>query len=158
MSAVHTFHIEASPAQYALFREALLESERLGDCNVSHRFAKVRITFEDYEGVMHTLKRLIAVRTMTAADIRSWEAIKRKIDTGVRDNLKIAWHVNLYGEDDGIVVYLTADYDVCKAGDPDARIRVVGHRLYTCSAEEAAGKIREAYVDRLGKQPKRGKP
>jgi hypothetical protein len=79
-----TFEIKLSAAQYALFRDALKEAEGLGDCRVLFRFSTPRVEFVDYEGVQHTLKLLIAVRTMTAADIRSWESVKRKIDDGVR--------------------------------------------------------------------------
>jgi len=74
------FEIKISQAQYDLFREALLQSERVGDC--SFRGSR-RIEFTDYEGVQATRRRLIEVRTVTAAAIRSWESIRRKIDEGV---------------------------------------------------------------------------
>lgn len=88
MSAIKTFEIKLSAAQFALFRDALKNSEDLGDCRVIHRFSTPRIEFTDYEGVQHTLSKLIAVRTVTAADIRSWDAVKRKIDKGVVEALK----------------------------------------------------------------------
>lgn len=83
MSAIKTFEIKLSEAQYALFRDALKASEDLGDCRVIFRYSTPRVEFTDYEGVQHTLSKLAGVRTVTAADIRSWEAVKRKIDEGV---------------------------------------------------------------------------
>jgi hypothetical protein len=53
--------------------------------------------------------------------------------------------VNLYG-DDGIAIYLNNDGDICDRSE--AYVRVIGHRLYCCSAEQAADKIRDAYLAR----------
>ena len=80
---MNSFEIKISQAQYDLFREALLQSERVGDCRVILRFSSPRIEFTDYEGVQATRRRLTGVRTVTAAAIRSWESIRRKIDEGV---------------------------------------------------------------------------
>jgi hypothetical protein len=57
--------------------------------------------------------------------------------------------VNLYGED-GCAIGLTAEYDIVHHKDPEAVVRVVGHRLYVGSAEEADQHIRAAYLERAG--------
>ncbi len=80
-----TFEVKLSAAQYALFRDALKNAEQRGDCRVIFRYSTPpRIEFADYEGVQHTLRELMGVRTVTAADIRSWDSVKSKIDAGVR--------------------------------------------------------------------------
>ncbi len=56
--------------------------------------------------------------------------------------------INLYGED-GIAIGLTAEHDICNLSDDDAALRVIGHRLYACSADDAAAKIRDAYLTGL---------
>ena len=56
--------------------------------------------------------------------------------------------VNLYDED-GIATYLTADFDICDPTDSDAVIRVIGHAIYACSAEQADQAIRAAYLKRI---------
>jgi hypothetical protein len=58
--------------------------------------------------------------------------------------------VDLYGERPGILIGLTAEYDIVDHDDPEAVIRVRGHRVYLCSAEEADRKIRAAYLQRMG--------
>jgi hypothetical protein len=64
-----------------------------------------------------------------------------------RGTLKLK-EVNLYGEQDGIVIYLNADHDICD--NQDATVRVIGHDLYVCPIEVARQKIRSAYLDRVG--------
>jgi hypothetical protein len=54
--------------------------------------------------------------------------------------------INLYGED-GIAVYLTDLYDLC--GRDEAAIRVIGHRIYASSMEEAEQSIRAAYLKHI---------
>ena len=57
--------------------------------------------------------------------------------------------VNLYGEN-GITIGLTAELDIVAPEDPDATLRVVGHRLYACSADEAEVLIQQAYIRQSG--------
>lgn len=56
---------------------------------------------------------------------------------------------NLFGED-GISICLTADYDMCDATDPEAAIRVIGHKVYASPLEQAKESIYEVYMDRIG--------
>jgi len=78
------FAIKLSQAQYELFREALKESANVGDCELAYVGVRApTVRFSDHEGVRGTMRRLIAVRTVTTATLRSWEAVKRKIDEGV---------------------------------------------------------------------------
>lgn len=53
---------------------------------------------------------------------------------------------DLYGEDDGITIGLTQYGDICKPSDDDCALRVIGHAMYACSAEQAEHKIRAEYV------------
>ena len=53
--------------------------------------------------------------------------------------------INLYGED-GIAIWLTAEHDMVPAGDPEAVTKVIGHRLYAVSLEQARQSILEAYL------------
>ena len=53
--------------------------------------------------------------------------------------------VNLYNEEDGIAVYVTPELDICERGDDDAAIKIIGHRLYACSLEEAQRSIVRRY-------------
>ena len=57
--------------------------------------------------------------------------------------------INLYGED-GIAIGLTPETDIVEHDSPEASVRVVGRRIYTCSAEEAERIIRAAYLDKMG--------
>lgn len=54
--------------------------------------------------------------------------------------------INLYGED-GIVIYLSEYHDICTRDE--AIVRVVGHRLYASSVEDAEQSIRAAYLQRV---------
>lgn len=55
---------------------------------------------------------------------------------------------DLYGED-GIEVVITADGDKVRADDPYAAVRIIGHRLYACSLEQAEDIIIEDYLDTI---------
>lgn len=81
------FSVKLSPAQYALFRDALKKSENVGDCIISHRLSQPCVDFVDSEGVRGTLHSIANVRTATAADIRSYDAVKRKINEGAASAL-----------------------------------------------------------------------
>lgn len=76
------FAIVLSLSQYRLFGPMLRDAEALGDCTVSA--AGTRVFFRDYEGVQATLARIVAVRTATAGEWRSWLSVKHRIDAGVR--------------------------------------------------------------------------
>jgi hypothetical protein len=54
--------------------------------------------------------------------------------------------INLYNED-GIAIYLSEHYDVCSKDE--ATVRVVGHRLYVSSVEDAENAIRAAYLKHI---------
>ncbi len=60
--------------------------------------------------------------------------------------------VQLYADEpDGIAIRLTPDGDITSPGDydyEDAVVRVVGHRLYCCSSQEAETTIRDEYLAR----------
>ena len=58
--------------------------------------------------------------------------------------------INLYSEPDGIAIGLTADTDIVAPDSDEAVVRVVGHRLYCCSAEEAERSIRLEYLAQAG--------
>ena len=57
--------------------------------------------------------------------------------------------INLFGEE-GIAIGLTSEYDICQLDDPEIAVRVVGHKIYAASAEEAGRSIRDAFMDRIG--------
>lgn len=88
MSLIREFHVQLSAAQYALFRDALRSAELVGDCRVILRFAKPRVEFTDYEGVQATSLKLAGAQSGHGPDWRSWRSVKRKIDKGVRENLR----------------------------------------------------------------------
>ena len=56
--------------------------------------------------------------------------------------------VNLYGED-GICIGLTAEDDICHPTDDDCVVKVVGHRVYCESADDAGWDIRREYLRRI---------
>ena len=53
--------------------------------------------------------------------------------------------VNLYGEENGIAIYLSPEGDIATQHEPGV-IKVVGHALYVCPAQEAEEKIRAEYI------------
>jgi hypothetical protein len=55
--------------------------------------------------------------------------------------------VNLYGED-GIAIHLSEHHDICD--QDEAVVKVIGHRLYVSSVEEAEQSIRSAYLASRG--------
>lgn len=66
--------------------------------------------------------------------------------------------VNLYGETDGISILINQYGDIVISDEAEAieeaarfgdtLTRVIGHRLYACSLDEAQSKIRDAYQGR----------
>lgn len=56
-------------------------------------------------------------------------------------------NTNLYGED-GIVIGLTEDDDICDPTDNDCTHTVTGHAAYACSLQEAKESIRREYLTR----------
>lgn len=58
--------------------------------------------------------------------------------------------VDLYNED-GIVVCLDEYGDIVDADDPTADVRLIGHRLYACSLEQAQKLICREYLRDLNR-------
>lgn len=88
MSLIKPFYVKLTDAQYILLRAALKEAEGMGDCRVVLRRSIWCMEFTDYEGVQATIRKLMGVRTVTARAVRSWDAVKGKIDAGVKGALK----------------------------------------------------------------------
>lgn len=82
------FSVKLSQAQAALFCDALIAAEKLGDCCTNHSVTNPSVRFDDYEGVHATLVRLADVPTPTAAQMRSWVAFRDKVHKGVRETAK----------------------------------------------------------------------
>jgi hypothetical protein len=57
--------------------------------------------------------------------------------------------LDMYGDPDGIVVWLDFKCDIVGPEHPGKKYKVRGHRLYACSAEEAQQLIRADYLRRF---------
>lgn len=80
---MNTFKINLTKPEYELFKTAFTTSSAVGDCVLSLRRNQISVTFEDYEGVMGTIGRLLEVPTPVDPQFSVWWGLRKKINEGV---------------------------------------------------------------------------